>query len=552
MAIRMDGNQEAPPVLPSPTPYPPASPGWKEGAYNTLAESYGGEKDADSFGCDGVEESLEVCVESWENEPLSVQCRSELKVLLSYSWPVTLAYLMEILPGMIGLSVVGHLDDPLLIDATALGTMFTNVTCLSIGMGMATALDTLCSQAFGAGEAMMGGRWWLRGTVILMLMFVPLAVLTFFSAPILEFLGQRHDVSVRAQRFAMLALPGIPCVYIYETTKKVLQSQNVFYPLFAMLCIVLVFHTPLSYLGAAVATSAGNFVSCLLALEYTWWWRRAQLRKKKKIVDSESLIARDMFADFWPGLHVRDLFSGWGQFFMLGIPGMLQMCLEWWCFEILAILSGLLPDPKTAIGAHTILFYLSAMTYMVYFGISDASAIRIGNLLGAGKSQVARLSAYIALGITLSTSIVFAVLVYFLMGDLTRIFIDNDKIIAVTKSCALAVGSYQFFDAMTSITGGIFRGCGRQWLGAIIILLTYYPVGLTAAYLLGFLADWRVKGLWWAMAIALFLSGGAGLLYVLRTDWGKQARKAFDRLKQEKIDNPSVRGQGETAPLLAA
>ena len=30
----------------------------------------------------------------------------------------------------------------------------------------------------------------------------------------------------------------------------------------------------------------------------------------------------------------------WGSFMKLAVPGMLMVCLEWWCFEVGTILSG--------------------------------------------------------------------------------------------------------------------------------------------------------------------------------------------------------------------
>jgi len=45
---------------------------------------------------------------------------------------------------------------------------------------------------------------------------------------------------------------------------------------------------------------------------------------------------------------------GWGEWLSLGIPSMLVMCIEWWAYEIITILAGLLPDPKTSLGANLV------------------------------------------------------------------------------------------------------------------------------------------------------------------------------------------------------
>jgi len=62
----------------------------------------------------------------------------------------------------------------------ALGTMFQRVFGLSIGFGLLTALDTLSSQAYGAGETKQAGRWLQRAIAILFVFFIPVFFLNFF------------------------------------------------------------------------------------------------------------------------------------------------------------------------------------------------------------------------------------------------------------------------------------------------------------------------------------------------------------------------------------
>lgn len=41
-----------------------------------------------------------------------------------------------------------------------------------------------------------------------------------------------------------------------------------------------------------------------------------------------------------------ELFQGIKEFFLLAIPSAFMVCLEWWSFEFLTLLSGLLPNPE--------------------------------------------------------------------------------------------------------------------------------------------------------------------------------------------------------------
>ena len=78
--------------------------------------------------------------------------RTELRALLAIGGPVTLTYLMQGGANIVSLMLVGQLGATELAGA-ALGFMFCNMTGVAVGIGLASALDTLCAQAYGAGGA---------------------------------------------------------------------------------------------------------------------------------------------------------------------------------------------------------------------------------------------------------------------------------------------------------------------------------------------------------------------------------------------------------------
>jgi hypothetical protein len=82
----------------------------------------------------------------------------EMTSMIKLSIPVTLTYILEMLPGIVTIILVGRaglgsdvspdeqISSKLYIDAAALAVMFMNVVALSPGFGLLTAIDTLCSQ----------------------------------------------------------------------------------------------------------------------------------------------------------------------------------------------------------------------------------------------------------------------------------------------------------------------------------------------------------------------------------------------------------------------
>lgn len=73
------------------------------------------------------------------------------------------------------------LEDQQVVSGVRLGTAVLLCAGLWVLVGLNGALDTLVSQAFGAGDLKMCGTYLNRGRVISAIAFVPLAVTLYFS-----------------------------------------------------------------------------------------------------------------------------------------------------------------------------------------------------------------------------------------------------------------------------------------------------------------------------------------------------------------------------------
>src|SRR5690606_18379754 len=79
---------------------------------------------------------------------------------------------------------------PLELAASSLASMFAAVTCWSVSLGTATALDTLCSQSFTSHHPHTLGLHLQRAILVLMLLFVPIAGVWMSSEYVFLLLGQ--------------------------------------------------------------------------------------------------------------------------------------------------------------------------------------------------------------------------------------------------------------------------------------------------------------------------------------------------------------------------
>jgi len=76
--------------------------------------------------------------------------------------------------------------------------MMDCVCCCCDKLGMGSALETLCGQAFGAGQTRMLGVYMQRSWVILFITALLMLPIYIWSPPILVLLGQTSQISAAA------------------------------------------------------------------------------------------------------------------------------------------------------------------------------------------------------------------------------------------------------------------------------------------------------------------------------------------------------------------
>jgi MATE family multidrug resistance protein len=127
--------------------------------------------------------------------------RDELGVLLRYSGPLVITYLLQYGYQMVVILVASQLSTDELA-GVSLGITTSNIIGYAIFEGMATSLDTLCSQAYGSGRLSDVGMSTVRFLVFVHLAAVPIAVLWMFSEAILRALVPSAELAAHAGKAA--------------------------------------------------------------------------------------------------------------------------------------------------------------------------------------------------------------------------------------------------------------------------------------------------------------------------------------------------------------
>ncbi|RAL14589.1 MATE family efflux transporter [Aspergillus homomorphus CBS 101889] len=451
---------------------------------------------------------------------------AELTRLTKDSIPVILAYTLQNSLQTTSVLIVGR-TSPENLAAAAFSFMFASVTGWMIAFGGTTALDTLASSTFTASSNKHDlGVLLQRGFLVLGLFYLPVAVLWVCSEPVFLFLGQQPRLSRDSARFLTCLVPGGLGYVYFELMKKYLQAQGLMRLGTYVLFVTVPFNVILNYfccytlglglLGAPIATSVSYWVAFGLLVLYA-----------RFVAGSEC----------WGGWS-RDALRNLGAFARLAFLGVVQVGTEWWAFEIVALAAGRLGTIPLA--AQSVIMTADQVLNTIPFGVGVATSARVGNLLGSrnalGASRAANAAACLSMmlgGITLAV----------LMGtrhSFAKVFNSDEGVVRLTAEVLPWVAVFQVADGLNGSCGGSLRGMGRQHVGALVNIASYYcgalPLGMWLAF-----HGWGLKGLWVGQCIALYLVGTFEWTIVALSDWEDEVDKAFLRLGiDERVDGESV------------
>ncbi|KAG6959227.1 hypothetical protein JG688_00010168 [Phytophthora aleatoria] len=185
-----------PAIIARGTSFPAASPTYTASLDVVKVHDYETESDAASLVQELTQEQDE------EPEPVAID---EFWKTMALAYPVVITYTLEYLPGLVCIVLVGHIESPdtkRYVAAATLSSMFTNVSALSVGFGLTSALDTLCSQAYGAGKLDKLGLYLQSALIVVGTCLIPVFLMNWHTEFFLVLSGQDPEVARLAGEFS--------------------------------------------------------------------------------------------------------------------------------------------------------------------------------------------------------------------------------------------------------------------------------------------------------------------------------------------------------------
>uniref|UniRef100_A0AAV2J379 Multidrug and toxin extrusion protein n=1 Tax=Knipowitschia caucasica TaxID=637954 RepID=A0AAV2J379_KNICA len=380
-------------------------------------------------------------------------------------------------------------------------------------VGLASACDTLISQTFGGGNHFRIGVILQQAILILLLACFPCWAILINTEPILLAVKQEPEIAKLAQSYVKIFMPALPATFMFSLQIRYLQNQGIIWPqvitglvaniLNALINYIVIFVLNWGVTGSAVASCLSEFIMVAILSAY--------------------IIYKGIHKATWGGWS-RACLQDWGVYLHLAIPSMVMMCVEWWTYEIGSFLAGLISEVE--LGAQSVVLLWANIAYMFPMGFSIAGSVRVGNALGAGNTDQAKLCAKVTMFGAGFVSVCLAILIGGLHSHISYVFTYDEQIRQRVSDIMTFYAPFIILDATAAACGSIIRGAGKQKIGALAYFVGFYGIGFPIGVPLMFAAKMGIKGLWAGLFICIFIQCIFMVVYMVRMNWEKATTEA--------------------------
>src|SRR3989454_8143627 len=448
--------------------------------------------------------------------------RAEFRPTLKLAVPLVLAELGWMSMSIVDTMMVGRLpNSAVAIGAVALGSnVFTTIALF--GLGILLGLDTLVSQAFGAGQREDCHRS-LVNSIYLSIALTPLLLAPVWLLPrFYAAVGANAAVVELAVPYVKALAVGLWPLLLYFAVRRCLQAMNMVRPVAFALVSANIINAVGNYIlvygkwavpamgtvGSGWSTAISRLYLASVLVGYLLWYdreHRTELLRTPVDIDLP---------------RIRRLIT-------LGLPAAIQFTLESGVFALVTALIARLGAVPLA--SHQIALNTVAFTYMVPLGIASAAAVRVGQAIGRGEPRGAGDAGGTAifLGAAFMTCASGALLIF--PRWIARMYTPDETVIRSTILLLAAGAAFQLFDGIQTVATGALRGTGDTRTPMFCHFTAYWIIGLPLGAWLGFRRGGGAFGLWSGLSLALILIGIV-LLFAWRRAVRRMARRSQENL----------------------
>lgn len=436
---------------------------------------------------------------------------SELKVLSRLAWPLLIAQVTQTLMGVSDTIMAGRYSS---IDmaAVAIG-VGVSLPMLVFIQGISLALTPVISRLDGAKQVTkVANNVWQM--MYLMLIFSCMALLCLVVLPsLISLIDMSEEVSSKSLGYLTYVFLAAPGFAIYQCLRNYCEGLSLTRPTMVIMGTGLVVNIPANYIlinglfgmpelggvGCGVATMIVIYVMAFATFLYTF-----SAKKLKKYNVYEKAIKPN-------STEIYGLLK-------MGLPIAFTLIFEVTLFAIVAVL--LAPFGALTVASHQVALNVSSLIFMLPLSIGLALAIRIGFLIGEGRSEQAKQTYFAGLLLAVSTVFVTATTILLFNEEIAALYSNEAALIKAAASLLILAALFQFSDAIQVVSANALRGYKDMTAMFIISFIAYwligFPVGIVLAMTDLIVPKMAAAGFWIGFISGLSV---AAVMTVSRVRW---------------------------------
>ena len=412
---------------------------------------------------------------------------STWRVLLVQASPLIASFLLDVLGDIITLTYAGNYTKDLahrssIFAGIALSNVLANVTGVSMMYGMGSVLETVASQHNGARRFKEVGFALQRSVLVLAAMSLFIAPLWYFAGDLCRLAGIDPLACDTAETFLRIRLLVLPAIVLHISFEFYTMAVGVFLP---SMYSGVVYNSVLLLINYLSINVYGLGHECLAySLVFSMY---VSVLFQIGISLLYSRVRRTLQRPSWEALNE------WGEFVSLGVSATVMLCSEWWAYEIMALMAAELG--ADSLSAESILIQTEYLAFIFPLCIGYAITSVVGNSLGSGDIALSKLIGKHALYIILVVEVVIGLGVFILSPPWISFIIEDNQVRLIAHNAVPLLSYYAFMDCFQGVASGVLKGAGKQFIGAVLNVISFYVLALPMAAVFGFVFGWGVNGL---------------------------------------------------------
>ena len=434
---------------------------------------------------------------------------SIFKNLLSLCWPMIISDGLNLSGPTIDMLWVGRLGAA---DMAGVGVSGLVLNLVNLGiMGVNIGLRALIGRFIGNND-IEGAKNVGRQAVVLSIFYSVLiaTILIIFSTPILKLFGVEPEVVTEGSAYLKLALVGIIPTSIHRMAEAIMQAAGDSVTPMKLSLIMRITHVcldpflifgwwifpDLGVSGAALANIIAASVGAAIGLIFIFTGRtRVKFTLRRFRVDFQTM----------------------GRILRIGIPSSISSAQR--SFGAIVLMGLITPFGTLAVASYSMLTRIQQFASTTNAGFGRASAVLVSQNLGAGQPKRAEKSTWLAMALSEGVILLLAILMLIWSSQTIRIFTPDTNLTHYAEVLLKIMLLGYSLTACQSILAQCLIGAGDTIPAMLFDLISMWVITLPLAYILSKSTSLGVYGIWWALAIGIWLSATVYFIYFRIGRW---------------------------------